>query len=154
MQMFRDLDTAGAGAITQKEFRQLLQRQCVQSACACLCALDPPSPARPSCSRSHLDIGLSDAQLLVLMSRFPAAPEATQRALGQPAISWIGFVEVRAAASRAVEAHLSSRLSLLLVAQSLLDAGTLSPEELERCELRWVPLAASAPTAPTCVPLL
>jgi hypothetical protein len=80
--MFRDLDVANNGAITMGEFRHLL-------------------------ARHNLDVGISDAQLRVLMQKFPQADAVVQRQSSEPAIDWRGFVE------------------------SLLDIQTLSPEEVK-----------------------
>jgi Ca2+-binding EF-hand superfamily protein len=84
--VFRDLDVAGEGAVTMPEFRHML-------------------------ARHNLDVGISDAQLRVLMQRFPPAggveAAAAAAAAGRPpAISWDGFV------------------------RALLEVETLSPEEL------------------------
>jgi len=88
--VFRDLDTEGKGVITFKEFRHLLLRH-------------------------QLDVGLNDAQVKVLMRRFPlvsAAGDATDQKNSNsnsclPLISFPGFVEV------------------------LLESSTLAPGEVE-----------------------
>lgn len=67
--VFRDLDTTGRGIITFTEFRRMLLRH-------------------------HLDIGLNDAQIRELLSRFPPAEPMQIAGLNEPAISWKGFVEV------------------------------------------------------------
>lgn len=82
--VMRDLDVTGLGIITFAEFRKLLMRH-------------------------HLDIGLSDAQIRALMSRFPAADAVAAAEAGEtePALSWRGFVE------------------------AMLDAKTLAPGEID-----------------------
>jgi hypothetical protein len=68
--IFRDLDTAGKGVITFKEFRHLLLRH-------------------------QLDVGLNDAQIRAVMDRFEPADAAAAAAAGagdEPAIAFTGFV--------------------------------------------------------------
>jgi len=86
--VFRDLDATGVGAITQSEFRHLLRRH-------------------------NLDVGISDAQLRALMSRFPPAPAAVEAALRQPAIDWRGFVEGLLEGRTLAESEMASFLSFV-----------------------------------------
>jgi hypothetical protein len=57
--------------------------------------------------RHHLDIGLADAQIRALMARFPQADPAAAEGEKEPALSWMGFIE------------------------SILDAKTLAPGEID-----------------------
>lgn len=57
--------------------------------------------------RHHLDIGLNDAQIRSLMARFPPADSGAVDKHGQPSISWRGFLE------------------------TILDAKTLAPGEMD-----------------------
>ena len=65
---FRDLNCAGEGVVTFREFRHLLLRH-------------------------QLDVGMNDASVRELMRRFPAASPAPTDATGEPQLCYKGFVE-------------------------------------------------------------
>ena len=65
---FRDLNCAGTGVVTFREFRHLLLRH-------------------------QLDVGMNDASVRELMRRFPPASPAPMDATGEPQLCYKGFVE-------------------------------------------------------------